>query len=42
MGHRNNVNLSYSYNWQKLNNKMNEKRNQEHQSMDSELGNWGN
>ena len=36
MGHRNNVNLSYSYNWQKLNNKMNEKRNQEHQSMDSE------
>ena len=26
----------YSYNWQKFNNKMNEKRSQEYQSMDPE------
>ena len=31
--------LPYSYNWQKLNNKMNEKRNQEYQSMD-QYGPW--
>ena len=34
--HRNNVNPSYSYNWQKFNNKMNEKRTQEYHSMDPE------
>ena len=34
MEHRNNVNLSY--NWQKFNNKINEKRSQEYQSMDPE------
>ena len=28
--------FAYSYNWQKFNNKMNEKRNQEYQSMDPE------
>ena len=28
--------LPYSYNWQKFNNKMNEKRSQEYQSMDPE------
>ena len=28
--------LPYSYNWQKCNNKMNEKRSQEYQSMDPE------
>ena len=32
--HRNNVNPSY--NWKKFNNKMNEKRSQEYQSMDPE------
>ena len=35
-GNRNNVNLSYSYNWQKFNDRMNEKRRQEYQSMDPE------
>ena len=34
MEHRNNVNPVY--NWQKFNNKMNEKRSQEYQSMDPE------
>ena len=28
--------LSYLYNWQKFNNKINEKRSQEYQSMDPE------
>ena len=28
--------VSYSYNWQKFNNKMNEKRSQEYESMDPE------
>ena len=30
------VTLLYSYNWQKFNNKMNERRSQEYQSMDPE------
>ena len=34
--YRNNDNSSYSYDWQKFNDKMNEKRSQEHQSMDPE------
>ena len=41
MEHRDNVNPSlYSYNWQKLNKKMNEKRNQKYQSMDREYITW--
>ena len=36
MKHRNNVNPSNSYNWQKFNDRMNEKRSQEYQSMGPE------
>ena len=32
--------IPYSYNWQKFNNKMNEKGSQEYQSMDSENVTW--
>ena len=36
-----NVNPSlYSYNWQKFNNKMNEKKNQKYQSIDPEYVTW--
>ena len=30
------ITLPYSYDWQKFNDKMNEKRSQEHESMDPE------